>query len=298
MRNFHGKIMIYKYGKTILWLLFLVGCGINTQKQALSTQPLLGYETTHQEISAEIDIYANNKTYIKELAIANDSLMNLITSSFNNNIASLLAEENKLTDSLIVAKQNFLKYHWDDGGEPHDCSQQGYFDLVIEMQTMRNANLQELLDAISTGKYEPKRQYQPIPKAQFATAYEDLNKNVCGMRQEYFNLDDFRGDSIKTRELLQKEKLVWEKLQSTRTKISQQLRGNQRITFDNGSQRLQWHQLVQLKNEYKHYGNVGWEVLFCCISDSCSYEIVLNYSNYTIAWNDFCKRHYHSTAEE
>lgn len=291
----------------ILVLIACVGCGRNTQKQApvdvQYAQTLYVHKTEDNEnVESEsevcTDVYAKNKTHIKELEVANDSLMNLITSSFKGNIVSLLAEENKLTNLLIVAKRDFLKYHWNDGGEPHDYSQQGYFDLVIEMQTVQNANLQELLDAISTGKYEPKRQYQPVPKAQFATAYKDLNNNVCGMRHEYFDLNDFQGDSIKTRELLQKEKLVWDKLQSTRAKISQQLTGNQRKTFDNGSRRLQWHQLVQLKNEYKQYGLIGWETLYCCISDSCSYEILLNYPNYTTAWNDFCKRYYHSTAED
>ncbi len=315
-------------------LLVCVGCGRNTKKQETTNvqqmQTICQSEATHSsEASAEvdtcaedkghieesevaedslthsseapaefdfdpyIDIYAEDIKYIKELEVANDSLLCLITSSVNNHIAALLAEEKRLTDSLIASKVKFLIQHWDNGDGPRDFSAPGYLDVVAELRTARNANLQDLLGAISTGGYNPKRQYPNIPNAQFTTAYESLHKNVCDLHQRPYP-ENFKGDSIKARKLLQKEKLVWEELLSTRAQISKQLGGNQKMAFDNGSRRLQWNQLLQLKNEYKNYGLIDDEVWYRCLPDTCSYEVLLNYPDYTTVWNDFYKRFYHS----
>lgn len=221
----------------------------------------------------------------------NDSLLQCIVSCVDSCVSALLNKEKQLTDSLIAVKHTFLRYQDERYDHLTDHNIWKHIELTIEMDTIRRDHLQELYTALSTGNYLPKRQYKVIPQKQFAKAYSDMNKNICSLNHADFilygrELVD-KVDPVLSRVVLYRERQVWNELLSVRSKISQLLRGNPKKAFDNGTRRLEWHQLIQLKNEYSAYGLISHQQYWCCLCDTDSYERVLRYSNFTDNWNYF-----------
>lgn len=228
-----------------------------------------------------------------------DSLLQHILPFVDNHVSTLLNKEKQLTDSLIATKHLFLKYHANENDEClRDFDVWKHIEMTLEMDSIRMCNLQEFYTTLSTGSFSTKQKYKLIPKQQFRKAYNDLNENICGLKQEdIIRYGDNRGkvDSVLARKHLQTERKIWYELLSVRSKISQLLSHNQKKAFDNGTRRLEWYQLIQIKNEYSHYGPIENEVFYCCLKDTSSYKAVLRYSNYTTVWNSFYIRMYHSS---
>lgn len=221
------------------------------------------------------------------LQVMNDSLLQHITSSVNHRVSALLNKEKQLTDSLWAAKHNVLRGQLYGGGDHVLWSHIG---LSLEQDSIRMYNLQEFYTTISTGEYSPIQEYRAIPKEQFAKAYSDLNKNIHKM--DFYYHGDIEVDSVSARRFLQKEKLIWDELLTVRNKISKLLSGNRKKAFDNGTRRLEWYQLIQLKNEYADYGLISNEVFYCCLQADDPYEFVIKYPNFTTVYNRYFRNRY------
>lgn len=89
----------------------------------------------------------------------------------------------------------------------------------------------------------------------------------------YFN-DEYSLEE--QRYILLQEQEMWNNLMNIRNKISKHLTGNAKYVYNNATYHLQKQHLVELKNEYGEYGVTGAEYQKLLLTDSCSYEELLN----------------------
>ena len=77
-------------------------------------------------------------------------------------------------------------------------------------------------------------------------------------------------------QIVQQEKKAWYELMESRNKVSQHLTSHIKFVYDNATYRLQKQHLVELKNEFNEYGVTSSEYQKLLLTDSCSYEELLN----------------------
>ena len=74
-----------------------------------------------------------------------------------------------------------------------------------------------------------------------------------------------------------------------RAKIRGLIREDAVKAFDNGSNRLMFNRLRQLKNEYEAYSIMTTEKQVLTLSDKCTYEELIAYPNFSTKWNEYLK---------
>ena len=130
----------------------------------------------------------------------------------------------------------------------------------------------ELYFALINEKYTPKQTYKPLENRIFEKEYNFFLKALLDT-DFYFN-DEYSLEE--QRYILLQEQEMWNNLMNIRNKISKHLTGNAKYVYNNATYHLQKQHLVELKNEYGEYGVTGAEYQKLLLTDSCSYEELLN----------------------
>lgn len=74
-------------------------------------------------------------------------------------------------------------------------------------------------------------------------------------------------------------------------KIRSLIREDAVNAFDNGTRRLKINRLRQLKNEFENYGTMSGSVRSCLLSDTCTYQQLMAYPNFSMKWEEYLKIH-------
>ena len=205
--------------------------------------------------------------------------------SDNHRIIVEMNWEDILTDSLLTNQYKFFRSHFDSTQEDLGTSSNlKYYDIEVEMLKLQNKNLRELLEALTDSNYNKTVTHQITPKL-----LEKEYRHMLTKRIPYY-----RNDSIynvaEDRANFQAEIAVWNQLMAQRNKIAALLYGNLRTAYNIGTYRLMFNRLRQLKNEYEAYGLISGDMRENLLTDSCSYEELLAYPNFSTKWNEYGKQ--------
>ncbi len=145
---------------------------------------------------------------------------------------------------------------------------------------------------------------------QLKLADEDVLRHLCGdnptaenhrritrkmINEAYVLMIDAQKDSeyddseVYSREnkqnLLRKEQKAWNNWIAYRGSMSENLPVEARTYFDNGTNNLMRHKLIQLKNQYADVGIVSDDILRCSLPYDCSDKDLMEYSSFDQIWS-------------
>lgn len=199
-------------------------------------------------------------------------------------IADALNEEAALTDSLLSNQYNWLRSHFDTSQEITGSSAFGkYFDIEYEMLTLQNKNLKELLEASTNSAYN-----MSAPHSISSELLEKASRHILSDKIPYYQNDTVYSEAD-DRASFKAENEAWSKLMAHRNHVSGLLNGKIRAAYNIGTYRLIFNRLRQLKNEYEGYGMLSGDMRENLLSDSCSYEELMAYPNFSAKWTEYMK---------
>lgn len=203
----------------------------------------------------------------------------------NKEIEHELNVESALTDSLLSAQYKWLQSHFDMTQDYiGSASNLKYYNIEYEMLTLQNANLKELLQALTDSTYNNTVQYIISPKI-LQTQYRHIQSN----RIPYYQNDSLYNEET-DRQNFKLEIDAWNKLMEQCNLIAGLLSNKVRDAYNIGIYRLTFNRLRQLKNEYETYPIMTIDKQALTLSDSCTYEELMAYPNFTTKWNEYLKQ--------
>ena len=200
-------------------------------------------------------------------------------------VVNLMEKESAITDSLIVAQQDWFRTHFDATqewiGSTYNLK---YYRIRREMLYIENENMKELLQCLTDSTYV----FSQLPNIPNSVLRKESN-HILNYIIPYYENDSVYNASLDRTAFLQ-ENQWWEKLIRIRKKIRELIREDAVKAFDNGSSRLMFNRLRQLKNEYEAYTILTIDKQALTLSDSCTYEELMAYPNFTTKWNEYIKQ--------
>lgn len=85
--------------------------------------------------------------------------------------------------------------------------------------------------------------------------------------------------------LLRKEQKAWNQWMAYRATMSEKIPAESRKYFENGTNNVMRHKLIQLKNQYANIGVVGNDVILCTLPYDCSDKDLMEYSSFDHVWS-------------
>ena len=152
------------------------------------------------------------------------------------------------------------------------------------MLSIENENMKELLQCLTDSTYV----FSQLPNIPNSVLRKGTNHIINNLIPYYENDSVYNASSDRTAFL--QENQWWENLIRIRKKIRGLIREDAVKAFDNGSNRLMFNRLRQLKNEYEAYTIMTIDKQALTLSDSCTYEELLAYPNFTTKWNEYLKQ--------
>lgn len=199
-------------------------------------------------------------------------------------VVNLMSEEIEITDSLLTAQYEWFRNHFDATqkwiGTAYNLK---YYSIENEMLKIQNQNMREILEAVTDSTYN-KSVTHKIP----LTLLEREYNNILTNRIPYFENDSIYNEA-KDRVSFKIELEIWTRLLRQRQIISNIIRKDAKTAFDLGTYRLMFNRLRQLKNEFEAYEPMSGEIRSIVLSDTCTYEELLAYPNFTTKWNEYLK---------
>lgn len=200
-------------------------------------------------------------------------------------IGSAFNVESTLTDSLLRTQYKWLQSHFDTTQDYiGSASNLKYYNIEYEMLRLQNSNLKELLQALTDSSYNNVAQYS-ISNDIYQTQYQHILSN----RIPYFQNDSIYNEET-DRQNFKLEIGAWDKLMEQRNIIAGLLYGKVKDAYNIGTYRLMFNRLRQLKNEYEAYPIMTIDKQALTLSDSCTYEELMTYPNFTTKWNEYLKQ--------
>lgn len=230
---------------------------------------------------AELAKHRNGMTYY-----LNWHLSRIISTLLaNKEIDHALNVESVLTDSLLSTQHKWLQSHFDTTQDYlGSASNLKYYNIEYEMLGLQNMNLRELLQALTDSSYNNIAEYSISPEILF-TQY----RHILSKRIPYYKNDSIYNEEI-DRQNFKLEIGTWNKLMEQRNLIAELLNGKVRDAYNIGTYRLMFNRLRQLKNEYEAYPIMTIDKQALTLSDSCTYEELMAYPNFTTKWNEYLKQ--------
>lgn len=199
-------------------------------------------------------------------------------------VVNRMNEEIEITDSLLKAQYEWFRNHFDATqqwiGTAYNLK---YFAIENEMLEIQNQNMREIFEAVTDSTYKKSVPHK-IPLALLEREYNNIQTN----RIPYFENDSIYSEA-KDRESFKIECGTWTRLLHQRQIISNIIRKDAKTAFDIGTYWLMFNRLRQLKSEFESYEPMSSEMRSIVLSDSCSYEELLAYPNFTTKWNEHLK---------
>lgn len=222
-----------------------------------------------------------------QIQFLNHYLLEKIDEIANHRLSKLLQEEKSLADSLITAQHGFLKAHIDNANADGSYSFIKYYNTSIAIHHGRNESLKDLYFSMTSNNYHVPMKYKDIPESLFDKEYAHILNDLIPQtfEDEPFPLYDETAD----RQALLKAKKAWSDFISKRNEIASVLQGKQKDIWNNATYRFQHSHLITLKNEFNDMGAFTSETAGLLLPDSCTYEQLLAYPNFTTKWNEHLK---------
>lgn len=147
-----------------------------------------------------------------------------------------------------------------------------FFSFKTSFYSRIKDSLLDLYWALTNPTYVIKSKFIPINEEYFEKEYllmTDVIQDTTQFSDCYYPLEE-------RLQIVQQEKKAWFELMQRREIVSRQLSGNVKSVYDNATYRLQKQHLIELKNEFDEYGCLSAEYGELLLTDSCSYEKLLN----------------------
>ncbi len=203
----------------------------------------------------------------------------------DSQIRNALNLEYALTDSLLSAQYKWFQSHFDATQDYlGSASNLKYYNLEIEMLRLRNANLKELLIALTDTAYCAHTEHI-ISADLFLPEYHHILSQCI----PYYSNDTVYNEDTDRQNFIA-ETNAWQQLIDKRTQISNFLSGKVKDAFNSGTYRLMFNRLRQLKNEFESYPIMTVDRQSLTLSDSCTYQELLAYPNFSTMWNEYQKQ--------
>lgn len=197
-------------------------------------------------------------------------------------IGSAFNVESTLTDSLLRTQYKWLQSHFDTTQDYiGSASNLKYYNIEYEMLRLQNSNLKELLQALTDSSYNNVAQYT-ISNDIYQTQYQHILSNKI----PYYQNDSIYNEET-DRQTFKLEIAAWDKLMEQRNLIAGLLYGKVKDAYNIGTYRLMFNRLRQLKNEFEAYESQSSDMKTIALSDSCTYEELMAYPNFTTIWNEY-----------
>lgn len=203
----------------------------------------------------------------------------------DSQIINALNSEYALTDSLLNAQYKWFQSHFDATQDYlGSASNLKYYNLDIEMLRLQSANLKELLMALTDSEYCAHTEYI-ISADLFQPEYHHILSECI----PYYTNDSVYYEDTDRQNFIA-ETNAWQQLMDKRTQISHLLNGKVKDAFNNGTYRLMFNRLRQLKNEFESYLIMTIDRQSLTLSDSCTYQELIAYPNFSTLWNEYQKQ--------
>lgn len=200
-------------------------------------------------------------------------------------IRNALNSEYALTDSLLSAQYKWIQTHFDATQDYlGTASNLKYYNLEIEMLKLQNANLKELLIALTDTAYCVHTEHI-ISADLFQPEYNHILSECI----PYYSNDSVYNEDTDRQNFIA-ETNAWQQLMDKRTQISHILSGKVKDAFNSGTYRLMFNRLRQLKNEFESYPIMTVDRQSLTLSDSCTYQELMAYPNFSTLWNEYQKK--------
>lgn len=147
-----------------------------------------------------------------------------------------------------------------------------FFSFQTSFYSKMKVSILDLYWALTNLTYTVNSKFIPISKKYFEKEYlimTDIIQDTTQFSDHYYPLEE-------RLQIVQQEKKAWFELMQRREIVSRQLSGNVKSVYDNATYRLQKQHLIEMKNEFDEYGCLSAEYGELLLTDSCSYEKLLN----------------------
>lgn len=119
--------------------------------------------------------------------------------------------------------------------------------------------------------------------------YQTQYQHILSNRIPYYQNDSIYNERT-DRQNFKLEIGAWDKLMEQRNIIAGLLYVKVKDAYNIGAYRLMFNRLRQLKNEFEAYESQSSDMKTIALSDSCTYEELLAYPNFSTKFNDNQKR--------
>lgn len=203
----------------------------------------------------------------------------------DQSVVNRMQEEIEVTDSLLKAQYEWFRNHFDATQQWIGTAQNlKYYSIENEMLRIQNQNMQEILEAVTDSTYNKSVPHK-IPMVLLEREYNNILTN----RIPYYENDSIYNEA-KDRASFMSELEIWTHLLRQRQIISNIIRKDAKTAFNIGTYRLMFNRLRQLKNEFEAYGSISSDMRSVLFSDSCTYDELMEYPNFTTKWNEYLKQ--------
>lgn len=221
-----------------------------------------------------------------QVQFLNHYLLTEICKIANAELTKQLYKENALTDSLISAQHRFLKTHIDNADYDGSCYFIKYYNASLTVYRDRNKGLKSLYFTMIDSNYHSCAQYRQMPNSLFEKEYAHILNELIPQKPIFEDEPLPRYDEKADRNAVRKIRQTWHNFMEKRNEISNLLSGKQKDVWNNSTYCFQRSHLIALKNEFEEMGVCGNEKADLLLSDTCTYEELLAYPNFTTKWNE------------
>lgn len=197
-----------------------------------------------------------------------------------------MVEERVLIDSLILAESDFLQSHIDDAycdGSMWYCK---YFYITSQINHDYNKSLKEIFLALNDN-YISNYTYLELSDSIFEKEYEHIAYDLIPRKVLYDEGLVRRYDESVDRNAILNIRSKWNDFMIVRNEIAENLPYDLKLVWNNATYRFQRSHLILLKNEFEGLGMTNKDMDRVLLSDSCSYEELFAYPNYSTRWNEY-----------
>lgn len=262
---------------------------ISTSENAIERYNLVDsllhkFYDSDEPINNDWQLYNHLAVSSRQTQFLNYYLLKHIITILGDSYSNPLYDELELTDSLETAIHRFLKTHIDNAGYDGNHYLLKYYNLTISLYNDRNESLKDLYFSLNDVNYRSPTKYMELPNKLFNKEFRHI-KNDLIPRVRYPKYDE-----IADRNAIDNVQNKWNEFIAIRKEISKLLPINQHEVWINSTYRFQRSLLIILKNEFEGLG-YGPEVIGeLILQDTCSYQNLLNYSNFSAKWNEYLKQ--------
>ena len=147
-----------------------------------------------------------------------------------------------------------------------------FFSFKTSFYSRMKVSILDLYWALTNSTYAINSKFIPINEKYFEKEYRlmaDIIQDTTQFSDRYYPFEE-------RLQIVQQEKKAWFELMQRREIVSRQLSGNVKSVYENATYRLQKQHSIELKYEFDEYGCFGAEYGKLLLTDSCSYEKLLN----------------------